>query len=372
MKLTIPQPTLAAGLQLAARLTNNRSSLPVLSMVLLTADENGLHLAATDLEVSVRLHLEAQVEKAGSICVPARTFADLVNTFSHEQVALSLKKDKLEVTCGKSKAALNGVPGSEFPPFPQALPEQGFVLPAQALKSLLQQVIFAASTDASRVQLTGVLLVIEENTLTLAAADGFRLSESKLVLETSTGQNLRYLVPARALSELSRLLGEAEQVRIAPTHNKGQIAFILPGCTLVSQMIEGSFPDYQQIIPKRHEVRAVVPTVALLTACKQAEIFARENGKTARLSIKPGMLEVSGHSTESGSTGSTLEAEVTGGEIEIAFNVAFLREALQSMRTPSIAIEATAANSPGVFKPVGEEGFLHVIMPMHLPEGGAS
>ena len=372
MKAMIPQPTLAAGLQLAARLTNTRSTLPILAMVLLTADENGLHLAATDLEVSVRLHLEAQVEKAGSICVPARTFADLVNTFSPEQVALSLKKDKLEVTCGKSKAALNGVPGSEFPPFPQTLPEQGFALPAQGLKSLLQQVVFAASSDNSRPTLTGVLLVIEDRSLTLAAADGFRLSESRLALDAPTGQNLRYLVPARALAELSRLLGEAEQVTLAPTHNKGQIAFCLPGCTLVSQMIEGSFPDYQQIIPKRHDVRAVLPTASLHTACKQAEIFARENGKTARLVIKPGMLEVSGHSTESGSTGSTLEAEVTGPELEIAFNVAFLREALQSMRTPSIAIEAIAANSPGVFKPVGEEGYLHVIMPMHLPEGGAA
>ena len=369
MKATIPQPTLAAGLSLAARLANTRSSLPVLAMVLLTADENDLHLTATDLEVSVRLHLEARVEKAGSICVPARTFADLVNTFSHEQVALSLKKDKLEVTCGKSKAALNGVPASEFPPFPQVLPKQGFALPAQALKSLLQQVLFAASTDASRVQLTGVLLVVEDNALTLAAADGFRLSESKLVLEVSTGQNLRYLVPAHTLSELSRLLGEAEQVRIAPTHNQGQIAFILPGCTLVSQLIEGSFPDYRQIIPKRHEVRAVLSTATLLTACKQAEIFARENGKTAKLSIKPGLLEVFGHSTESGSTGSALEAEVTGPELEIAFNVAFLREALQACRTPSVAIEATAANYPGVFRPVGDDDFIHVIMPMHLPEG---
>ena len=367
MKLNISQPTLAAGLNLAARLASARSTLPVLANVLLTADESGLHLAATDLEVSLTLHLEAQVAKAGAISVPARTFADLVNTFPQAQVELTHKKDKLEVVCGQSKATLNGVPASEFPPLPAAQIEQGLTLPAHALKTLLQQVVFAASGDASRVTLTGVLLAIDAGVLTLAAADGFRLSECKLTLPESSGKSSCYLVPARAMSELSRLLGEAEQVTLAPTHNKGQIAFVFPGGTLVSQLIEGSFPDYRQIIPKRYEVRAVLPAAALLTACKQAEIFSRENGRSARLSIRPGELQVSGHSDESGSTGSKLEAQVEGGELEIVFNVAFLREALQAMRTPSVVIECTAPNSPGAFRPVGDAQFTHIIMPMHLP-----
>jgi DNA polymerase-3 subunit beta len=143
------------------------------------------------------------------------------------------------------------------------------------------------------------------------------------------------------------------------------------GCQVVSQLIDGSFPDYQQIVPRKHTTRLTANTAALLKACKQAEIFARENGKAARLVIKPSMVEIHGHSEETGSTGSTVEAVVEGPEMEIAFNVAFLREACRSVassviRTPTVALETTTATSPGLFRPVGEDGFLHVIMPLHL------
>lgn len=366
MKLVIPQPDLAHGLAIAARAASPRSTLPVLANVLLEAGETGLQISATDLEISLSVQVPARVEKPGAISIPARAFADLVNTLPDQDVSLSLKKEKLELVCGSSKTAFNGVPAAEFPPLPEIESGQGLSLPAPDFKNLLQRVVFAASSDDSRPVLTGVLLAVEGQRLILAAADGFRLSECSLALETPVTNPQSYLVPAKALSELTHILGDAERVTLCAPKGRGQIAFVLPGCTLVSQLIEGNFPDYQQIIPKRHEMCAVIPTAELLKACKQAEIFARENGRTAHLRFKPGLVEVSGHSDESGSTGASVAAQITGPEIEIAFNVVFLREALSLIRSPSVAFEAIAPTSPGLFRPVGEEGFLHVIMPVHL------
>ena len=368
LRLSIQQETLAAGLGVVVRAVSSRSTLPVLSDVLLRAEaDQTLLLAASNLELTILHRAACQVEAPGAIAVPARALADLVSTLPHGPLHFALKKTALELTCGPSRTTLNGVPASEFPPLPQ-VDGPGLSVPAGEFKALIQRTVFAASEDQSRPELTGALLVAEEHCLTLAAADGFRLSESKITLEQLVPQPLRCLVPARALSELARLAGEAETVEIVAPPGKGQIAFRLPGTVLVTQLIEGRFPDYHQIIPTRSPTRLTVPTAALLKACKQAEIFARENGKAARLALHDGQVEVHGHSDESGSTGATIEAVLEGPPLEIAFNVAFLREALSAIRTPSVSLEASIPNAPGVFKPVGEDGFIHVIMPLY--QGG--
>jgi len=367
VKLSISQETLAASLGLVVRAVSSRSTLPVLANVLLKADsDNSLLLVATDLEIGIACRASCQVDKPGAITVPARTLADLVATLPHSTLDFTLKKGSLELTCGASKATLRGVPAEEFPPLPEFDAGSSLQIQATELKSLIQRVVFAASGDEARPVLTGVLLSIDGQTLTLAAADGFRLSESRITLEAPTNQSLRCIIPARALAELARVTGDAQTVEILRPAGRGQIAFKVAGCQVVSQLIDGSYPDYQQIVPRKHTTRLTANTAALLKACKQAEIFARENGKAARLAIKPGLVEIHGHSEETGSTGSTVEAVVEGPEMEIAFNVAFLREALGVIRTPTVALEATTATSPGLFRPVGEDGFLHVIMPLHL------
>ena len=364
LRLTVQQETLAAGLGDVVRAVSSRSALPVLVNVLIKAESDGsLLLAASNLELTILHRAACPVETLGEIAVPARTLADLVATLPHGPLHFALKKSALELTCGTSRTTLHGIPASEFPPLPQ-VDGPGLSVPAGEFKALIQRAVFAASEDQARPELTGALLVAEGHSLTLAAADGFRLSESQIALEQPVAQPLRCLVPARALAELARLVGEADAVEIAVPPGKGQVAFRLPGTVLVTQLLEGRFPDYRQIIPSRCPTRLTVPTAALLKACKQAEIFARENGKAARLAIREGLVEVHGHSDESGSTGATIEATLEGPPLEIAFNVAFLREALSAIRTPSVSLEASVPNAPGVFKPVGEEGFIHVIMPL--------
>jgi DNA polymerase III subunit beta len=218
-----------------------------------------------------------------------------------------------------------------------------------------------------------VLVNVDKDTITMAAADGFRLSVRKATLSTPVQQMVNAIIPARALQELARIASDGEQmIQMVLPKGRGQVVFRVKDAELVSQLIDGTFPDYQQIIPRSYKSRTLVPTASLLKACKQAEIFAREGSNVVRLNIKnsgelqPGEVEISAHSEETGSNETIVEATVDGVPLLIAFNVKFLREVLEVVKTPNVAIETSAANAPGVVRPAGDEHFLHVIMPMHL------
>jgi DNA polymerase-3 subunit beta len=250
---------------------------------------------------------------------------------------------------------------------------QGVQIEVAQLKEMVQQVAFAASSDEARPVLTGVLIQVHDSKITLAAADGFRLSVRKADLGASTGKPFTAIVPARALTELARIASDSDgTVTMLMPPGRGQVVFRLRNAELVSQLIEGSFPDYEQIIPRRVETRTVLSTAQFLKACKQAEIFAREGSHIARLNIKPGgelkpgTIEVSGQSEETGSSQNEIEASIEGTPLVIAFNVRFLREILDVVKSPNVSLETTAQTSPGLLRPVGESDFLHVIMPMHL------
>ncbi len=249
----------------------------------------------------------------------------------------------------------------------------GIELPAGDFKEMIAQVVFAASRDDARPVLTGVLITVEGSTMTMAAADGFRLSVRKAQLPAAVEQPLRAIVPARALNELARIAGDdKETVRMTLPPGRGQVVFSLKDAELRCQLVEGAFPEYTQIIPNGYKTRTIVSAEAFLKAAKQSEIFARESSHIARLDIKPGeasapgTMEISAQSEETGSNDSKMDATVEGVPIVIAFNVRFLREALDVMKASDVALETTAAASPGVIRPVGSEDFLHVIMPMHL------
>jgi len=241
-------------------------------------------------------------------------------------------------------------------------------------REMIQQVAFAASTDEARPVLMGVLIQVDKDKLTMAAADGFRLSVRKATLAAPSPAPITAIVPAKALTELARVASNGEEIihMILPK-GRGQVVFRVKDVEVVSQLIDGTFPDYQQIIPRKYTSRTLVSTASLVKACKQAEIFAREGSNVARLNIKsskgelqPSELEITATSEETGKNETIVEATVDGSGVLIAFNVKFLREALEVIKTPNVALETSAANAPGVVRPVGDEQFLHVIMPMHL------
>jgi DNA polymerase-3 subunit beta len=376
MKVTILQENLARGLGIVSRAVSPRSTLPVLANVMVATDEGRLRLSATNLEMGITCWIAARIEEEGSTTVPARTLADLVNTLPGEQVALSLDSSTqtLNVRSGTSTNDIKGIDAQEFPPMPVPDMDGAVQLNVVDFKEMIHQVAFAASTDEARPVLMGVLVIVEGDQITMAAADGFRLSVRNATLSSPAAQTVNIIVPARALSELARIATDGdESIAMVVPKGRGQVVFRLKDAELVSQLIDGTFPDYQQIIPRSYKSRTLVSTASLLKACKQAEIFAREGSNVARLDIKAAQsemeaseVEISAISEETGKNETIVEATVDGGSVLIAFNVKYLREALEVIKSPNVALETSAANAPGVVKPVGEDDFLHVIMPMHL------
>jgi DNA polymerase-3 subunit beta len=374
------QENLARGLSIVSRAVSPRSTLPVLANVLIATDEGRLRLSATNLELGITCWIGAKIQDEGSTTVPARTFSDLVTTLpANNQVdmALTVRTQTLNVRCGASNTDLKCIDAQEFPPMPVADFSQGLEINVADFKEMVQQVAFAASTDDARPILTGVLVIVKGDQISMAAADGFRLSVRKSRLASPAARPINAVIPARALSELARIAGDGDKtLTMTMPQGRGQVVFRVGDVELVSQLIEGSFPDYEQIIPRRCDTRAILSTAAFLKACKQAEIFAREGSHIARLDIRPGgelqpgTVEISGQSEETGFNQNVVDASIEGPALLIAFNVRFLREVLDVVHTPNVALETTADNLPGVIRPVGAQDgqvdFLHVIMPMHL------
>jgi DNA polymerase-3 subunit beta len=375
MKVNVLQESLARGLGIVSRAVSPRSTLPVLSNVLVASDEGRLRLSATNLELGITCWIGAKIEEEGSTTVPARTFVDLVGTLPQEQVNLSLATatQTLNVRCGASNTDIKCIDAQEFPPLPVPEMEGAILLNVADFKDMISQVIFAASADEARPVLMGVLVSVEKDTITMAAADGFRLSVRKGTLSQPVPQPLTAIIPARALGELARIASDGnEMISMVMPKGRGQVIFRMKEVELVSQLIDGTFPDYQQIIPRSYKSRTILSTPALLKACKQAEIFAREGSNVARLDIKsagdlePGAVEISAQSEETGSNETIVAATIEGVGLLIAFNVKYMREVLEVVKSPNVALETSAANAPGVVRPVGDDNFLHVIMPMHL------
>lgn len=375
MKVSVLQENLAHGLNTVSRAVSPRSTLPVLSNVLVATDEGRLRLSATNLEMGITCWIGAKIHEEGSTTVPARTFTELVGTLSDQQVemSLSVRTQTLNIQCGSSNTDLKCIDSQEFPPMSSPDSDDGIPINVANIKEMIKQVAFAASTDEARPILTGVLVTVNGERLTLASADGFRLSVSNSTLSSPVSRPVLAVVPARALSELARIITDGDQVismNLPP--DRGQVIFQTKDIQLVSQLIEGSFPDYEQIIPRSYETRSVLSTSAFLKACKQAEIFAREGSHIARINItpggelKPGSIIITGQSEETGSNQTEVDATIEGSPLLIAFNVRFLREVLDVVNSPDVALETTLDTAPGVIRPVGDEDFLHVIMPMHL------
>ena len=376
MKATVLQENLARGLGIVSKAVSPRSTLPVLANVLIASDEGRLRLSATNLEMGITCWIPARIDEEGSTTVPARTFSDLISTLPGDQVLLKLdpSTQTLNVRGGTSTNDIKCIDAQEFPPLPVPDFDGAVQINVGDFREMIHQVAFAASSDEARPVLMGVLVQVDKDKLTMAAADGFRLSVRKAVLSTPSAAPISAIVPAQALKELARVATDGEEpIYMVMPKGRGQVVFRVKDVEVVSQLIDGTFPDFQQIIPRSYKSRTLVSTSSLLKACKQAEIFAREGSNVARFNIKTGQgemqpseVEISATSEETGNNETKIEATVDGGGLLIAFNVKFLREALEVIRTPNVALETSAPNAPGVVKPVGDDQFLHVIMPMHL------
>ncbi|MCE5260092.1 MAG: DNA polymerase III subunit beta [Chloroflexi bacterium] len=374
MRISCMQESLARGLATVSRAVATHSSLPILSNVLLASDKGRLKLSATNLELGINCWIGAQVEQDGQITVPARILADLVNSLPPERVDLQLvvRTNTLNLKCGRLEANIKGLDAQEFPLIIIPDDEKPLLLKAGMLAQMIDQVAFAAAQDDNRPVLTGVLADLSADTLTFAAADGYRLSVRKEPVEGVAWQS-SVVIPAKALQELRRLSADADApVSMLISRNRNQVFFHLDEIDLVSQLVEGSFPDYNAIVPTSYNTKTTLLTADLLSAIRMAYPFARDASNMVRLQIVPGGAEAVGKvvitasSPDHGDIVSELEATIEGTPVEIAFNARYLIDILSVVNTPQVTLTTRDPSSPGVFRPDNGPALEHVVMPMHI------
>ncbi|MCJ7604974.1 MAG: DNA polymerase III subunit beta [Dehalococcoidales bacterium] len=375
MKLTCHQEKLNRGLAIVGRAVATRTTLPITNNVLLATDNGGLKLVATNLEMAISCWIGAEIEEEGAITVPARLLTEFVSSLPNEtiEVNLSPQTKTLNLKCARFEARISGVDAGEFPPIPGVDDGIHTKVDVDALKQAVNQVVFAAATEESRPVLTGISTKFEGSTLTLAAADGFRLAVYKLPIADAVSETTEVIIPARTMAELNRLMADQEEpVDITLNPAKSQVLFKTKNAELVSQLVQGTFPNYSQLIPQGYETRVIISVDEFLRATRTASIFARDGSGIVRLMVTPGSesgpgkLSVSARSEEIGDDVGEIDATVEGDETKIAFNGKYLTDVLSVLHESQVALEVTNPSSPGLLRPVGVDNYLHVVMPMFI------
>jgi DNA polymerase-3 subunit beta len=375
MKLSCLQENLNRGLGIVGRAVATKTTLPITNNVLLATDEGRLKLVATNLEMAISCWIGVKIEDEGSITVPARLLTEFVSSLPSDTISMQLSPQTktLGLKCARFEARISGIDAKEFPPIPSVDEGVATSVEVEALRKAINHVAFAAATEESRPVLTGVSAKFEGKTLTLAAADGFRLAVYTLPIADEISQKTEVIIPARTLSELNRLMADEEEtISITLNPNKSQVLFRLKSVELVSQLVQGTFPNYSQIIPQSYNTRMIVSVAEFLRATRTASIFARDGSGTVRLMItpgsetNPGKLSVSARSEEIGDDVGEIDATVEGAESKIAFNGKYLIDVLGVLDEAQVALETNNPSSPGLLRPVGTDNYIHVVMPMFI------
>jgi DNA polymerase-3 subunit beta len=374
MRLSCLQENLKRGLAIVGHAVAGKSTLPVLSNILIASDEGRLKLAATNLELGITCWIGAKIEDEGATTVPAKLLADVVGGLPNDKISLELdsRTQTLNLTCASYETNIKGIEADEFPIIPTIADDEPAVsFPPELLREAIDQVAFAAATNDTRPVLAGVLMRLKGSTATFAAADGFRLSVRTIELPEPVREPQDVIVPARALLELGRIIGDVEgNVEVTITPSGGQILFHTQSMDLVSRLIDGKFPDFERTLPAQSATRTVLDRQELLKAVKLASYFAVASANNVKLTIEPGgelspgKLTISANASEVGDNKGTLDGMIHGEGGQLALNVRFLAEAVNAIKTPQIALETQTPQHPGVFKPVGADGYIHVLMPM--------
>jgi DNA polymerase III subunit beta len=368
VKLSVMQENLARGLQVVSRAVSTRSTLPVLNNVLLRTEDGGLKLTATNLEIGMTYWVPGKIDVDGAVTVPARLLADIVLGLpANERVDLELlPQETLHVKAGRFETRIKGIDAEEFPAIPTAGEKPTTRVAQKVLREALGEVTFAAAVDEARPILTGVLAKFDGTQLTLAAADNYRIAVKTMTILDAVDET-SVVVPARSLHELSRVLSDTDDtVDIVLSPARNQILFHLEGVDLVSRLIDGQFPNYQQVLPKTHTTTATVDRDQLLKAVKLASLIASSSANIVKMHIGKDSetgLTVSA-AADVGDNRSDVEAQVEGDGTTIAFNAKYLVDVLQNVATEQFSIELNGPLSPGVFRPVGDGQYVHVVMPV--------
>jgi DNA polymerase-3 subunit beta len=368
VKLSVMQENLARGLSVVSRAVSSRSTLPVLANVLLRTEDAGLKLTATNLEIGITYWVPGKIETDGATTVPARLLTDLVSSLpGSERVDLELQgADTLHLRCGRFATHVKGIDADEFPTIQTAGERPTTRVSQKVMKHALEEVIFAAASDEARPILTGVLAKFEGSKLTLAAADNYRIAVRTIdILDPVEAASV--VIPARALAELARILTDTDDpVELVLAQARNQVLFHLEGVDLVSRLIDGQFPNYQTVLPATHATRAELDREELLRAVRPAALIASSSANIVKLQVggEDGVGVVVTATADVGDYTGDVEAAIEGDATTIAFNARYLNDVLSNVQADRFALELNGPLSPGVFRPVGDDGYVHVVMPV--------
>ncbi|MCL5407192.1 MAG: DNA polymerase III subunit beta [Patescibacteria group bacterium] len=368
MKISCTQENLTKGLSIVSHMISSRTTLPVLNNILLKVEKGRLSLLATDLEIGISTWIGAKVDAEGAITVPARLLSEYITTNTDKTINLELKGTTLHLSSDHFKANIKGIEASEFPSIPEVKDGPEIEIQATDFKDGIIKTVFACAVDETRPVLAGVYLKIVKNKLKLVATDSYRLAEKTINLISTGEKEVGFIVPGRTLGEIGRLLNESiEKVEIMVGEN--QVQFKLGPTTLISRLIDGNFPDYEQIIPTNIKTKINIRNKEFQNAIKMASFFARDSANNIKLQLKkPKTFNVIAVSPQMGDNTSELEVEITGDELEIAFNAKFILDCLSVVNSEEVSLEMAGSLSPGIVRPLNDKNYLYIIMPLRTDE----
>ncbi len=363
MRITCLQENLKNSLNITQNIIGRNLTLPILNNVLLTTEGGRLRISSTNLEIGINTWTSGKIEKDGAITCPAKILANFVNNLPNKKIDLEVKNNILNIKCENFKASLNGLPADDFPIIPKIKEPILTELDNAALKEALAKVVGAASLSESRPEITGVLFKFEKNELRLVATDSFRLAE-KIIFEKSKSAGVikDLIVPQRTVQELVRILSEKDgETKVCLGNN--QILFDSGDVQVVSRLIDGQYPPYQQIIPKNFSTQATLGREELLSVIRVAGIFSSKINDV-KFFLQDARLEVLSHDPDLGENKAQLNAEIKGKKLEINFNYRYLLDGLANINTKQVFLGFSSEGGPAVVKPVGDESYLYLVMPI--------
>jgi DNA polymerase III subunit beta len=363
MKVSITKEKLLEGLHQVQNVVSTRTTLPILSNVLLQANGKEIHLTTTDLDVGVRGSCEAEVDKAGATTLPARRLFNIVRELPSSEIQIDVDgKNTASIRSGQSFFKILGLPEDEFPPLPKFEDAKTVTIPQKALHDGLRKTSYAISTDETRYVLNGVLFSFKDNKLTLVATDGRRLAMVDIELEFPRSHETEIIVPTKAVTELQRLLTAEGEVKVSV--GSGQIAFDLNKTLLVSKLIEGNYPNYRQVIPSEAKERVTLERETFLNSLRRVSLLASDKSNSIKLNFSKNNIEITANTPEVGEAKESLAVQYKGRDFSIAFNPEFLMAPLRALTEDEVFLDLIDEMSPGVLKI--QTPFLYVLMPMRI------
>lgn len=363
MKFSVSKDKLLEGIQTVQNVVSTRTTLPILSNVLIQVADGKVRLTTNDLDVGMSYSIDAQVDKAGGTTLPARRIATIIKALPNAEVQFEVdSKNVASIRCGQSFFKVMGLPEEEFPALPKLENAKVFTLKQLDIKEGLRKTSFAISTDETRYVLNGILCSLKENKLTMVATDGRRLSVVDIEVEFPRSQEVDIIIPAKCIAELTRLLADEGEMKM--TVGENQVSFDVNGKLLVSKLIEGNYPNYRQVIPAETKEHVTIERELLLNAVNRVAILSSEKSNSVKLHFTKNNLEITANTPEVGEAHESLPITYKGKEFAIAFNPGFMMDPLKNLSDEEIKLELIDEMSPGVLK--NNTPFLYVLMPMRI------